>query len=390
MKRNTFKTVTGRIIPLFMALLFITTPAFAATEEYNPMFTCKSAIDSWRNKKEILHTKYEGKVSDEVFNPKAEFTLENTQVVKKEKGKDFVILNLTDIHFSDYDYRFFYGFNAEATARRLVKEVKPDLITVTGDAVCDSSTYMAIRRFTDLMESFGVPWAPVFGNHDDEGNCDLNYLCDVMMNAPHCLLKKGDPAMGYGNYVVTIVEENDGAPAICEALVMMDSHHSQPNEVQQNWLKWVGEGINRISSNNADISVWMHIPLPEYQYAKDEFYNTWKHSWAPECSGYGEIHEKICCERDADSNPVQRGFYEAAKSVGTIKNIICGHEHMNNFSVMYDGIRITYTLKLGFSSGFQPGFNGGTVITVTEKGLTHMTYKTAKFRSFKVIEDFDI
>lgn len=380
----------GRIMPILLSISLLATPV-AAEEEYTPMFTFKTAVNSWLRRKEILNTKYVGNTTDERFDPEAEFTLDDTVIITKEKGKDFVILNLTDLHFSDYDYRFFFGFQTESTARRLVETVKPDLITVTGDQVCADSSYMAVRRFTDLMESFGVPWAPVFGNHDDEGNCDGNYLCDIMMSSPHCLMKKGDPAMGYGNYVISIVEENGtAAPTVCEALVMMDSHHSQPNEIQQQWLKWVGNGINRLCNNQADISVWMHVPLPEYQYARDQYYDEVKHTWASECQGYGEIHEKICCQRDAEGNPVQMGFYDVCKELGTVSNIICGHEHMNDFSVMYDGIRITYTMKIGRSSGYQPGFNGGSVFTVTDKGLSHLSHKTKEGLSFKNLLDIDI
>lgn len=59
------------------------------------------------------------------------------------------------------------------------------------------------------MESFGIPWAPIFGKHDDEGNCDLNFIADTMLTAPNCILKKGDPEMGVGNYIINIAEENN-------------------------------------------------------------------------------------------------------------------------------------------------------------------------------------
>ena len=63
---------------------------------------------------------------------------------------------------------------------------------------------------------------------------------------------------------------------------------------------------------------------------------------------------------------------------------------MNDFSVVWDGIRLTYTMKVGKSSGYQPGFDGGTVITVGRGGIKRITHKTRKndtTREFYDIED---
>ena len=44
---------------------------------------------------------------------------------------------------------------------------------VTGDNVSALFTDWLIDDVIDCMESLGVPWAPVFGNHDGEGKADL-------------------------------------------------------------------------------------------------------------------------------------------------------------------------------------------------------------------------
>ncbi len=181
--------------------------------------------------------------------------------IKKQSGRDFVILNLTDIHYSDYDIRFWMSLAAERTIKRLVRDVKPDLITVTGDIVCGKSAYFSLMRFIDMMEAFETPWAPVFGNHDDETNCDKFYQAREMQKAPHCIMKLGNPEYGCGNYALTVKNETDTV----EAVIMTDSKHGQMSESLKEWVVEAGKRIGA-----KETAVMMHIPLPEYQSAYDK------------------------------------------------------------------------------------------------------------------------
>lgn len=357
------------------------------SEGYEKMTGLPQAINALIHMKKIMYTDYVGEVSTEVFDPSAEYSLEDTCVVIKEKDKDFVVLNLTDIHVADYDYRAFTAFEALATAKRLVKEVKPDLITVTGDIVCTDSTVYAIKRVTDFMDSLGVPWAPVFGNHDDEGNCDLNYLADIMVKSKYCLLKKGDARMGCGNYVVNVAERNDdGSLNVVQSLIFMDTHRTHINELQIEWYKWAAKGIEKVCGKHVQTSVWMHIPMADYQFAYDLAWDNDGNRWKDGFAAYGDKNEKICCHRDVEGKPIDNGLFFAMKQVGNTEFVFCGHEHMNNFSLLYDGIRLTYTMKIGVASGWHPGFDGGTVVTVSEKGISSIVHKTSSLLSFKDLE----
>lgn len=40
------------------------------------------------------------------------------------------------------------------------------------------------------MDSFQIPWAPINGNHDGEGNADFNWIADEFLKSKYCLLKK--------------------------------------------------------------------------------------------------------------------------------------------------------------------------------------------------------
>ncbi len=362
----------------------------AGSDDYVKTTGLKEAIEALANKSAILSDKYEGEVSTYNWDASMNYSLDDTVVLKKEKGKDFVILNITDTHFSDYDYRAFTAFDVEAKIKTLVAKIQPDLITVSGDIVCSDSTYYAVRRFTDLMEGFGIPWAPFFGNHDDEGNCDANFLADIMMSAPNCVMSKGDPEMGVGNYIINIAEDNDdGSLNVVESVIIMDSHHSQANQKQVEWYKWAANGINEITGNNVEITLMFHIPLPEYQYAYDAAWDNENNCWKDEYNAYGEKNEEICCERN-DGVPVQRGFFNEILASGTTKFVFCGHEHLNNFSIEYEGVRLTYCLKIGTASGSKFSFSGGTEIHVGDNGINRILHQSLAFGPMITIEDIKI
>ena len=224
-----------RIVSILAAMFTIVLQIFgtATGEGYQQKTNLKGALDALKNKDAVIARFHEGEPSADVWSPEDPFRTEGCETLYKEPGRDFVILNLADIHFSDYGYRALYSLDGEIIIKRAVADAKPDLIVLSGDIVCgdDNSTLFSIQRITDLMESFRIPWAPVFGNHDDEANCDLNYLADVMMTGPHCLMKKSDPSLGVGNYIVNVAEkEKNGSERIVESLFFIDSHHSQPNE----------------------------------------------------------------------------------------------------------------------------------------------------------------
>ncbi len=381
--------LTGIFVSLLTSLsLFL---GMAGSADYQKLTGLSEAIKALTQKSEIISGEYTGEVSDDKWSADQEYNIEDTIVLKKDKNKDFIILNITDTHFSDYDYRAFTAFDVEAKLKTLVASVKPDLITLSGDIVCsDESTYYSIKRITDLFESFGIPWAPFFGNHDAEGNCDKNFLADIMMSAPNCIMQKGDPEMGVGNYIINIAEENENNSLnIVESIIIMDCRPVDVNK-QTDWFVWASEGINKISGNKAEISVMFHIPLAEYQYAYDASWDAENNCWRDGFNAYGECHESICYDNGPDGIPVRDGFFDKMKELGTAKYVFCGHEHLNNFSIEYEGIRLTYCMKIGMGSGYRFNFSGGTEIRVGAEGINRIMHKSVAFGPVITIEDIII
>lgn len=346
----------------------------------------------------ILWFPVKGEVNNEFWLSNDEYRLENTATLQKEPGKDFKILNLADIQYNDVMDTFERSYTEE-TIRTLIEQEKPDLITLTGDQVWAAFQKQSQKDLIKLIDSFGIPWAPVFGNHDGEGNADKNWLADRYMEAENCLFKKGPNNIGgVGNYIVNIMEGDK----IVQSLIMIDSgtsrnysaiaeeqkmyekainHETQEyilnddgsvktdafgtsydfiSESQIAWYKWAVEGAAKINGGKAPESIaFFHIALPEFYNA----YIQWKDSGYDSKIGFGKKRENVCCPS------VNTGMFDVMKELGSTKNVVVGHDHINNYSVLYEGIRLTYGLKTGDRCYANDDLNGGTVLTITDNGV---------------------
>ena len=56
------------------------------------------------------------------------------------------------------------------------------------------------------------------------------------------------------------------------------------------------------------------------------------------------------------------------KELGSTKNIVAGHDHVNNFSVEYQGIRLSYALKTGYGAYYDEDMAGASTVTVNKSG----------------------
>lgn len=292
----------------------------------------------------------------------------------KTPGKDFVILNITDTHLTGIDWTEDTGHKAicDKTITELIERVKPDLITLTGDYSTEPY-FIDMVRFADYMESFGLPWAPVWGNHDNSGGAEfIDHAADVFLTKPHCIYEKGDPEMGNGNYIISI--EENGKPV--SALFMMDTHRGNINPAQIAWFKENNEALK--ADGCKDSAVLIHMPLTEFEDAFNEaliggieahLNYTMEDSYKGTCwnegyeDSFGIMREKVCPIAKNDE------WFETVRNSGLTKYVIAGHEHINNFSINYKGVRLVYALKTDLDAYGRIPFNGGTEIRITSDGI---------------------
>lgn len=315
----------------------------------------------------------------ENWSPESVYTESYAQEIEKQPGKDFVILNITDVQLADYEVYGKNGALAKKTIDKLVNDVKPDLITMTGDNAWGIMAYFELIK---QLDSYGIPWAPIMGNHDGQGILSEFWGAYKFYEAKNCLFRFGPADMGYGNYVINITENGH----VVHTIFMMDTHsdatfntgnskesgydHLWANQLE--WYKWVVDGVAAQEGKIVESSVFFHIPVCEYQDAWDAASLETEENTAATKDGpyndeykdvaFGKNGENVCC------SPVNNGFFALCQSMDSTKNIISGHDHVNNASILYEGIRLTYGTKTGAGCYWDSGMNGGTKLTVSSDG----------------------
>ncbi|MEG1706669.1 MAG: metallophosphoesterase, partial [Clostridia bacterium] len=295
--------------------------------------------------------------------------VEDTVIIYKDKNKDFVILNMADIQLND-ELDIGKREYTEQTIKRLIEEVKPDLITMTGDQVWGyTSKSESIKFLIDIIDSYKIPWAPVMGNHDSDGESNYNWCAEKYEESKYCLFRKGlSSAKGVGNYVINIKEGNK----TIHSMIMMDSGTTVKypeldtygydfiGSESQKWYEWVLQGLKKLSNNDKiETSLFFHIPLPEFTTAYDE----WTTNGKDPLIGFGENREK------KNGTPlVNSNFFELIKKLASTKNVFVGHDHINSASIIYQDVRLTYCLKTGDRCYSNYDMNGGTVIKMNSNG----------------------
>ena len=322
---------------------------------------------------QIKNTEFVGQPSTDTWDEADQYRLQDHAVIQKDPNRDFVVMNLTDFHISEYDYTYLNNVMANRSffyIKEMVKEVQPDLITISGDIFCEDggSNIYAAHRLTEFFDSLGIYWAPIFDWHDEQGNCNMNYLADIMMESRFCLFQKGDPTLGIGNYIINVAE----GERIVHSIFMMHSNHGNFNDAQIAWYQWGVRGINELAGGTVTSSVILHVPFAQYDYAYNEAWDSEKGAWREGIDAFGLKGEDVCCERDENGQPVDNGFFAAMQTLGSTTNTICGHEHVNFYSIPYQGIRLTYSLSIGLScygdNSNLTDSTGATLLTIDSDG----------------------
>ena len=301
--------------------------------------------------------------------------------VDKDPDRDFKILNLTDPQLNDDDCGEEKGKLLAKTVKELVETEKPDLITVTGDLAM-GGMFGALTYFFDVLDSTGVPWAPVMGNHDHQ---DLDSYVDMVagyiLGGKNSIFACGDRELGYGNYVIVIRE--NGVPL--HALIMMDTHgkfyfvneegheYSEYGALTDKQLGWYARACDELAAMGVKESTYFcHIPCYTY---REAFAAAFKEGLDPlavdprdgmQTGVWNEGYEDSFGVNFAgiSSNPHDNGFFDLVLEKGNTKTLICGHNHENDFSIGYRGVRFVFALKTGSGYSWNPNLSGGTVIEI--------------------------
>ena len=374
------------------------------------------------------------------------------KTMKVAPGGEFKVLQLTDIHLTGAPANIHEILEPGKTDREcgvsaydkdcfalqamddLVAQTKPDFIAVTGDlayvneeiqkddifapgtghtiSIGHNDNLEPIKRFVERIESYNIPWAFVFGNHDAEGihkRKDLGGYFEDRSNLKNCVFKSGpEDVDGVGNYVVN-VENSDGT--INKALVFIDSHSYLSPEAQgdswfskhfpdkydyihTNQLEWYETALKDVAKEyrlpEGDLPksfCFFHIPLVEYKTAWDT------RDTSPDSQYIHGVNGEVKMDWSDPSNPrviatdcVCHPFvgtaadgidYDGGKmfdkilALGSTEAVFCGHDHLNNYNVKYKGVNLVFGKAIDYAA-YAPvdkdDQRGATLITIKDGG----------------------
>lgn len=296
-------------------------------------------------------------------------------IVEVPVGRDPIVLQLTDTQIIDgaqsrpeqssgdkITYathkikEYCYDYLTE-----IITETKPDLIIITGDLVYGKydDNGSVFKAFVEFMDGFEIPWAPVFGNHENESKMGVDWQCRQLENAKYCLFEQKE-LTGNGNYSVAIkqgeelkrvfymLDTNGCSDASAESL--SNGHTVTSVGFGLDQIEWYTNQITQLKalSPETKISFAYHIQQAVFgeAYAKYGFDQSEKYqdifidNAGNRAEGdFGYLGRQMKTPWDASQN-----IFEGMKQLG-VDSIFVGHEHCNSASVVYDGIRFQYGQK---------------------------------------------
>ncbi|MCL2300620.1 MAG: metallophosphoesterase, partial [Firmicutes bacterium] len=243
----------------------------------------------------------------------------------------------TDLHFNG-----FAPCSAALTMhllRKNVRKLKPGLVAVLGDTAIKPDNRARTRVFVRCMDSLGIPWTAVLGNHEGEHGLDLprREVIEYYKASPRFLGSVELPGVaGYGNQAIAVLDEHGNA---AQLLYFLDSGggRNQHSYAQPDQLDW----MSRVSAQypNTPGMIFLHVPARQYQAA----YDAYRRGEAELL--HGARHEKIC---PAGTEEQSEALLARAKELG-VWALVCGHDHYNNFDILWQGMRYIYAQSGGYA-----------------------------------------
>lgn len=275
-------------------------------------------------------------------------------VLRFNSNGEFKIVQFTDTHYK-------WGNKKSNSAVECIKSVieleNPDFVIITGDLVYSDSVRASLPALLSCISDSQTPFAVVFGNHEHDFDCTLPEIYDIIQAMPYNVqpprLDVESP-----DYELPILS-SDGLKT-ASVLYCIDSHSK--NKIKgtgkYDWIKhdqinWYRTTSNAYTIANDSVPVpslmFFHIPLHEFKDAHEQ--NKIK----------GKKGEKVC-------HPAfNSGMFVTIKEQRDVMGVFCGHDHDNDFAVMYHDVMLAYGRYSGGKTVYNHlGTNGARVIVLKE------------------------
>ena len=276
-------------------------------------------------------------------------TAEDDDSVTLQKTTDspFKVLMFTDMHLDGKNK------TSKTTVERMVDSVqreKPDLVLLGGDNVTSGNNRKRTHQLAEIFEQLGVYWGGVLGNHEGDNRYSITRteMVDIFSSYDHCLMRRGPETVdGDCNYAINLLSADGSLTQTVFCLdtydeiddkiresheIFEDKHYDGAHENQVQWYREKAAALKEQYGDYKSILL-QHIPLHAYDLAQENA-----------AFLYGDRREPIC------STAYENGLFDAIKESGTTTAVFCGHDHLNNFGVFYDGVMLSYIEPSGYGA----------------------------------------
>ena len=280
---------------------------------------------------------------------------------------DFKILHLTDIHIGGSLYSYSKDLKSLKACYAEIEHTHPDLVVVTGDMSfplgimsMSMNNTAPVGQFAAFMRNTGIPWAFTYGNHDTESLASANKkeLNEVFKSlsfktSGNLLYPYTQPDITGRNNQLIEIRNADGT--LNTGLFMIDSNaytgeginvYDYIHDDQVDWYASEVERMNAEAGHSVNSMVFFHIPLQEYKTATElylEGSDEVKYFFGENPGDHGGITNDLVCCSDYPSM-----MFDKARELGSTSGFFCGHDHYNNASIEYKGIRLTYGMSIDY------------------------------------------
>ncbi len=376
-----------RLLCLLMALLFVAAPLGGCSRERGLKVT---SGEKGRSAYQIAMKKgFDGTLAewlDEIGSYwedqekaaelKELLTLKHELRVREDGS--FKVVVFSDVQCSDMTKLVSTG--TRDNIKKVVDAEDPDLVLFAGDISYGIDSAYQFRLYVSSMvqyiESKKIPWAHVYGNHDDEINSEGYYSAiskveqqKIFESFDYCVSKAGDEDLsGIGNYVLPVMT-SDGSKIAFNVFGLDSGGYIDPpykdivndgnyfygkyegmQKDQTEWYRATSELLEEYNGEKVPAMMYFHIPLQETYYA-------WKASFGMKENITGSKKENI------SAPTVNGGLFDAVLERGDVKLIAHGHDHINDFAVDYKGVKLCYTASIGKEVYYDAAMLGGRVVT---------------------------
>lgn len=276
----------------------------------------------------------------------------------------FKIAQFTDTHYIHDDAR---ADTVIKNIRHVMEAERPDLVMLTGDVIYGKPAEQSLRDVLDAVAAFNVPFGIVFGNHDDEQGLDRAALLRIAQTYPTNVTRTEPDIHGSSNYVLTLAR-HDGTDTAAVIYAIDSNAYSQIegvkgyDYVRSDQVEWYRRTSRTLTAANGGKPLpayaFFHIPLPEYNEAVT----------GGEAALIGTRKERVCAPA------LNSGLFAAMKECGDVRATFAGHDHNNDYAVLWHGILLAYGRYSGGNTVYNDLPNGARLIELHEDGQRFDTW----------------